>query len=64
MQIKEAHEDIKDYHQGSYEDEVIKDSHQEDDVMKDQHINSKETYNFTKHGNDAETVRKYILCFL
>ncbi|XP_047947982.1 biorientation of chromosomes in cell division protein 1-like 1 isoform X4 [Salvia hispanica] len=56
--IKEEHEDIKDYHQGSYEVEVIKDSHQEDDVMKDQHINSKETYDFIKHGNNAETVPK------
>ncbi|XP_042061227.1 uncharacterized protein LOC121805448 isoform X2 [Salvia splendens] len=54
--IKEEHEDIKDYHQGSYEVEVIKESHKEDDVMKDQNINSKETYDFTKHGNNAETV--------
>lgn len=60
MQIKEDDEDIKDHHQGSCEEEVIIDSHQEDEVKKDQHTNLKETYEVTKNESETETVRKYI----
>ena len=44
MQIKEEHEGVKDYHQGSCELEVITDSHREEEIKQDQHINNKETY--------------------
>lgn len=56
MQVKEEDEDIQEYQQDSCADEVIADSHQEEEVNQDQQVNSKETDELTKYGDETEKV--------
>lgn len=56
MQGKAEDEDIKDYDQGSCGEEVVRDSHQEDEIKQEQQKISKETVEFLKDGSHTEMV--------
>lgn len=58
MQIKEEDEDVEDYHQGYCKEEVITETHLEDEVKQEEEINTEEIFEVIKNGNETEKVRE------